>query len=131
MEQHAHDHSNTQIPPPPAYGTPHPQQLQTSSSQVTIVTTGGFQQPEVVTAPVRNYDQTFSAIVGTICFLPSGICALILALNAKNQFRAGDTDRAQTSNNWASRLTQLSFICGGVWIGLVIFFSIRSKYIHE
>uniref|UniRef100_A0A8W8I2G1 Uncharacterized protein n=1 Tax=Magallana gigas TaxID=29159 RepID=A0A8W8I2G1_MAGGI len=81
MEQHAHDHSNTRIPPPPAYGTPHPQQLQTSSSQVTIVTTGGFQQPEVVTAPVRNYDRTFSAIVGTICFLPTGICALILALN--------------------------------------------------
>lgn len=36
------DHSNTQIPPPPAYGAPHPQQLQTSSSQVTIVVCYNF-----------------------------------------------------------------------------------------
>lgn len=40
----------------------------------------------MVTAPVRIYDRTSSAIVGTICFLPTGICALILALNVRFRF---------------------------------------------
>lgn len=113
-------HPYGQNAPPPGYAPQYPQQMHQSSSNVTVVTAGGFQPaPVIVNVPERDW--TVPAVMATLfCFFPTGICAIIAAVNARSQFLAGDTAGARSSNAWARGLTFASIGFGIGWIGIVI-----------
>ncbi|XP_078313163.1 uncharacterized protein LOC111129272 [Crassostrea virginica] len=103
----------------PSQTQDYPQQIQQSSNNVTVVTTGGY-QPAIVTTPVER-DWTVPAVLATLfCCFPIGICAIITAVNARNQYLSGDTEGGRRSSILAKRLTLSSVILGVVLIGTII-----------
>nr|XP_022331261.1 uncharacterized protein LOC111129273 [Crassostrea virginica] len=111
-----------QYPPQTQY---YPQQIQQSTNNVTVVTTGGY-QPAIVTTPVER-DWTVHAVLATLfCFFPTGICAIITAVHARNQYLSGDTEGGMRSSILTRRLILISVILGVVLIGTVI--GIYSSY---
>ncbi|XP_061194347.1 uncharacterized protein LOC133202525 [Saccostrea echinata] len=111
-----------QVPPSQygqQYAPQYSQPMHHSSSNVTVVTAGI--QPTVVIPVNTERDWTVPAILATLfCFLPTGICAIIAAVNARSQFLAGDLEGGRTSNAWARGLTITSIVLGTVLISIII-----------
>ncbi|XP_048733384.2 protein SPEC3-like [Ostrea edulis] len=106
--------------PAPPYGPQYPQPVNSSSNNVTVVT-AGYQTPTVILPVNTDRDWTVPAIIATLfCFFPTGICAIIAAVNARSQFLAGDMEGGRTSNAWARGLTMTSIGIGTVLVIIII-----------
>ncbi|XP_062607895.1 transmembrane protein 233-like [Saccostrea cucullata] len=107
--------------PPPAYGQ---QQaagygfpMTSSSTNVVVNNTAA---PIVVAAP-RGYDWLVPAIFSCLCcFWPTGICAIIAAVNARARFDVGDYEGGRSSAGVAKWLTLTSLGLGVVAVVVVI-----------
>ncbi|XP_062570884.1 uncharacterized protein LOC134232902 [Saccostrea cucullata] len=122
-QPHPHPQSYGQGPPPQygqQYAPQYAQPMHHSTSNVTVVT-AGLQPTVVVPVNITERDWTVPAILATLfCFLPTGICAIIAAVNARSLFQAGDHEGGRASNAWARGLTITSIVLGTVLISIII-----------
>ncbi|XP_078313162.1 uncharacterized protein LOC144619399 [Crassostrea virginica] len=102
----------------------YPQQIQQSSNNLTVVTPGRY-QPAIDTTPVAR-DWTVPAVLALFCFFPTGICAIITAVKARNKYLSGDTEGGRRSSILTRRLFLISVILGLVLNGLMIGTSINN-----
>ncbi|XP_062607894.1 transmembrane protein 233-like isoform X2 [Saccostrea cucullata] len=77
--------------------------------------------PIVVVAPPRGNDWLVPAIFSCLCcFWPTGICAIIAAVNARSLFDVGDYDGGRSSAGVAKWLTLTSLGIGLICVVILI-----------
>ncbi|XP_061196964.1 proline-rich transmembrane protein 1-like isoform X3 [Saccostrea echinata] len=107
---------------PPAYGQQQPAgygfPMTTNSSTNVVVTNAPA--PIVVAAP-RGNDWLVPAILSCFfCFWPTGICAIVAAVNARARFDVGDYEGGRSSASWAKGLTLTSLGVGILSVIIII-----------
>jgi uncharacterized membrane protein YhaH (DUF805 family) len=73
-------------------------------------------------APRRIHDWRWVGALAVLCFFPTGIIAIGLAIKARTKFEDGFIDEAKKLNKRALFFCVVSFVLGATWI-LVAFFS--------
>ena len=73
-------------------------------------------------SPRRIHDWRWVGALAVLCFFPTGIIAIGLAIKARTKFEDGFIDEAKKLNKRALFFCVVSFILGATWI-LVAFFS--------
>lgn len=70
--------------------------------------------------PDKPYSMLIPAFFACICCLPTGICAILAAINAKKAYETGDLVSAQMYTTKTQRLTLASIVIGIMWVTVII-----------
>ncbi|XP_056013130.1 proline-rich transmembrane protein 2-like isoform X6 [Ostrea edulis] len=109
---------------PPAYGQQHTTYGYPISTSTNVVVTNNVATPVVIH---RGSDWLVPAVLSCLfCFWPTGICAIMAAVNARIRYEVGDHAGGQSSATRAMILTLISLGVGLVYISLlaVMYFTV-------